>query len=59
MVGSDSLRKHQALVSPSEHKLIRQTSPDEQLNTEPLSLAWEGSRKRAPLSNEGGRLILE
>ena len=38
--------KHQALVSPSEHKLMRQTMPDElNYKTKPLILTREGSKK--------------
>jgi hypothetical protein len=36
-------KKHQALVSASEHKLIRQTMPDELFNkTQPIRLTREG-----------------
>jgi hypothetical protein len=37
-------KQHQALVSPSEHKLIRQTMPDKLFNkTQPVRLTREGS----------------
>jgi len=36
-------KKHQALVGPSEHKLIRQTMPDERFDkTQPIRLTREG-----------------
>jgi hypothetical protein len=44
VVGSDNeiFKKHQALVSPSEHKLIRQTMPDELFNkTRQSDLRWK------------------
>jgi len=41
---ADIFNKHQALVSPSEHKLIWQTMPDELFNkTQPIRLTREGS----------------
>ena len=56
---ADIFNKHQALVSPSEHKLIRQTMPDELFNKNSANQTYKYLIDTVPYRTHSGAQISE